>query len=87
MQFRLNRNGMASWLLLATTSAVACWFSSQHQLFSWFYPLPAIVAVLLLAGQRSQVLPQDQRFWQICWYLSLICLLFTLAAVLSYLLQ
>ena len=81
MQFRLNRNGLVSWLLLALTSAVACWFSVTHQLFSWFYPLPAIAAVLLLSAQRRLVQPADLRFWQLCWLLSLCCLMFVVIAI------
>ena len=80
MQFKLDKNGLLSWMLLALTGAAACWISLLHGQFSWLYPLPPLVAVLLLAEQRQRAVSLFPRIWLGCFSLSLLAMAAALIA-------
>lgn len=79
MQFKLDKNGLLSWMLLALTGAAASWISLLHGQFSWLYPLPPLVAVLLLAEQRQRARSLFPTLWLSCFMSSLLA--FTAAVI------
>jgi hypothetical protein len=80
MQFKLDKNGLLSWMLLALTGAAASWISLLHGEFSWLYPLPPLVAVLLLAEQRQRAQSMYPLLWPACLAVSALALVAALTA-------
>jgi len=87
MQFRLDKNGLLSWMLLALTGAAASWISLLHGEFSWLYPLPPLVAVLLLAEQRQRARSLFPTLWLSCFIASLLALAAAMIAAITALSQ
>lgn len=75
MQFKLDKNGLFSWTLLALTGSAASWIGWMHQQFSWMYLLPSLVAVLLILEQRPRALQLFPLLWRVCFAVSLLALL------------
>lgn len=65
---------VANWVLLSLVGVFATWASYFHGNFDTIYGLPSVAAAAMLMWIRREPDYFSQRFYQVCWQLSMAAL-------------